>query len=245
MSYKYATENINYEDYSSGRVFYNQYGATSFPVRLTSEIFQRCANILKENGVSSPYSIYDPCCGGAYLLTTIGYLFGNRINKIYASDIDRTVLELAKKNLSLLTQSGLNNRIEEINKMISVYGKESHHEALQSALRLKDLLSKIPHSIDINCFMCDATKTDTINTVNNINMVITDLPYGDIVSWVNASDENEAIFQLLDNLLPKLSTNAVVAIISKKKTAVRHNNYKRVDRFKIGKRQVTLLCPLS
>ena len=50
MSYEYALENINYEDYSNGRVFYNQQGATSFPVRLTIEIFLRCAAILEKEG---------------------------------------------------------------------------------------------------------------------------------------------------------------------------------------------------
>lgn len=241
MSYKYATENINYEDYSSGRVFYNQHGTTSFPVRLTSEIFQRCMNILKQNEFNGPYSIYDPCCGGAYLLTTIGFLFGNNISKIYASDVDETVLELANKNLSLLTQTGLDNRIEQINKMISDYNKTSHEEALKSALRLKHSLNELSHTIDTTCFIADAAKTDKID---KIDIVITDLPYGDIVSWVNASNENEAVLKLLDNLFPKLSTNAVVAITSTKKTSINHNNYKRVDHFKIGKRQVVILQPL-
>lgn len=241
MAYKFATENINYEDYSSGRVFFNQHGATSFPVRLTSEIFQRCAYILKRNGVDIPFSIYDPCCGGAYLLTTIGFLFGNSISRIYASDIDESILQLAKKNLSLLTEAGLNDRIEGISRMFSDYGKDSHYEALQSALRLKNILDKQPYSLDTKCFISDAGKT---NEVKNIDIVITDLPYGDIVSWQNASSEEAAIRQLLDNLLPNLSLNAVVAIISRKKTAIKHSKYKRVDYFTVGKRQIIMLQPI-
>lgn len=243
MSYKFATENINYEDYSSGRVLYNQHGTTSFPVRLTSEIFQRCTNILKQDGNLGPYYIYDPCCGGAYLLTTIGYLFGEDISKIYGSDVDTTVLELAKKNLSLLTEEGLKNRTEQIRQMFSEYGKESHNEALQSSLKLMNTIKHMSHCIDINCFTSDATKPNNINKIDPIDIVITDLPYGEIVDWIGSSNEDEAIFNLLDNMLTKLSNNAVVAIVSRKKVTINHPKYKRVDHFKIGKRQIILLRP--
>jgi hypothetical protein len=41
MEYKYG-KNLNYEDFSSGRVLYHKKGVTNFPIRLASEIFGRC-----------------------------------------------------------------------------------------------------------------------------------------------------------------------------------------------------------
>ena len=43
MQYRYVTEKESYEDFAAGRVLLSQSGMTSFPVRLASEIFQRCA----------------------------------------------------------------------------------------------------------------------------------------------------------------------------------------------------------
>ena len=42
MKYRFEIEAKNYEDFASGRVLYNRKGATAFPVRLGSEIIQRC-----------------------------------------------------------------------------------------------------------------------------------------------------------------------------------------------------------
>lgn len=245
MSYKFAVGNINYQDYSSGRVLFNQHGTTSFPVRLASEIFQRCIHILNGKEIDSPYIIYDPCCGGAYLLTSIGFLHGEYIDKIFASDIDESALMLAQKNLSLLSVLGIKDRIKQINKMIADYGKTSHFEALQSANRLMSIIDSRIDTIETKCFISDATKNmDKIDELYNINIVVTDLPYGDIVQWNNRQDENEAISHLLEHLLPKLAINAVVAIISKNKISIKHDKYKRLEHFKIGKRHINILCPI-
>ena len=42
MQYLYATERPDYSDLASGRVFYSLPGHPAFPIRLASEIFQRC-----------------------------------------------------------------------------------------------------------------------------------------------------------------------------------------------------------
>lgn len=245
MNYMFATENMNYEDYASGRVLYNQQGATSFPVRLASEIFQRCAFTLSKKELSNAYTLYDPCCGGAYLLTTLGYLHGEKISAIYASDIDENVISLAERNLSLLTIPGLDERTEQIQSMINEYGKTSHQEALQSALRFREMLEKRTHLIDTHCFLADATKAINLpGGTPKIDIVITDLPYGEIVHWDGEQDENQAVTQMLDNLLPILATNAILAIISRKKTKIKHENYKRTDLYNVGKRLVTILQPV-
>lgn len=239
MSYIFETENRNYEDFASGRVFYNQPGATSFPVRLASEIFQRCEHILKKSGVKSPYSIYDPCCGGAYLLATIGFLHGDRISCILASDTDESMVTLARRNLLLLSSSGIEQRIEQIKNMIDDFGKSSHVEALQSAIKLKGTLLAKGVNVETVCFVADATKEKHAEV--KVDIVITDLPYGKVVKWNGEQDEDCAVRNLLDNLIPFVAKDSVIAIVSNKKTSLKHEAFKRVEKFKIGKRQVTFL----
>lgn len=70
MVYKYC-KNENYEDLASGKVILHRTGYPNFPVRLAQEIFFRCLNYLDN---SDSICIYDPCCGGGYLLTVLGFL---------------------------------------------------------------------------------------------------------------------------------------------------------------------------
>ncbi len=93
--YQYAVTKENYEDYSSGRVIYGATGATNFPVRLSSEVFQQCVHYLKGKGKAGPYKLYDPFCGVAYSLTVIGFLHGAEIESIAGSDSDSRMLEFA------------------------------------------------------------------------------------------------------------------------------------------------------
>ena len=61
MPYQHALERQDYTDLSSGRVLYNQPGAPAFPVRLASEILQRCLTLREADGNASPCQIFDPC----------------------------------------------------------------------------------------------------------------------------------------------------------------------------------------
>ncbi len=244
MKYKFA-DNRNYEDFSSGRVLYNLPGTTAFPVRLASEIYQRCTSVLSAQGVNPPYSLYDPCCGGAYLLTCIGFLHGQEISRIYASDIDKNLVSLAEKNLFLLTHEGLMKRIAQIESMYAEFGKESHYEALNSALRLKEMLDKRDGRPEIRCFTADITRArDLTGIVDGVNMVITDLPYGDIVSWSGQLDEKQAISSLLDNILPVLLPGSLVSLVTRKKTKITCEKYRRIELFTVGRRQITILQPV-
>lgn len=99
MEYKYC-ENGNYEDFASGRVIYHANGVPNFPVRLVNEIYRRC---LQYSNKKTGICLYDCCCRGGYSLTVLGLLNQQSISKVIASDIDIKMLEIANKNLSLLT----------------------------------------------------------------------------------------------------------------------------------------------
>lgn len=136
MVYKYC-ENKNFEDLASGKVIVHRAGYPNFPVRLAQEIFSRCLHYLDD---PDSVCIYDPCCGGGYLLTVLGFLNFEKIKTIMASDISDDAIQLTNENLSLLDKNGLKKRIRQINDLLSLYNKHSHIEALNSATNLLDQL---------------------------------------------------------------------------------------------------------
>src|SRR5512136_1763817 len=112
MEYRYAIERANYADLASGNVFYSLPDHPAFPVRLASEIYQRC--LASRGQGESPCTIYDPCCGAAYHLSVIAYLHWDTICRVICSDIDEKAVQLAERNLGLLTPAGMERRGREI-----------------------------------------------------------------------------------------------------------------------------------
>lgn len=239
MPYKFATENQDYADFSSGRVLYNLPGHPAFPVRLMSEIFQRALTHLPPQ---KRYSLYDPCCGAAYHLAVLGYLHGTQIATISASDIDKEVLHTAARNLSLLNPNGLQQRLHELAQLLDDYGKTSHQEALVSGRRLASLL--VPPFIQTDTFTADAFDTAALQTGLNgrkPDLIFADVPYGQQSTWQNAVGNTPPLWQLLEALYPVTTTHTVVAIAADKGQKISHEQYQRLDKFKIGKRQIALL----
>lgn len=235
-------EKENYEDYSSGRVLYGAPMATNFPVSLTLEIYKRCSEYLIKNGNSGPYVIYDPFCGVAYSLTVLGFFNRKNIKQLVASDVDKTTLEFAHKNLSLLTKKGIDNRIKELNRFIKEYNKDSHRDALLSANKLKEISNK--PSIQIKEFQHNILSDNPLpKSVNKVDIVITDLPYGKLTNWEGINDEIDPAQEFLNKIKDRLRKNAVVAIVFNKQQKVLHDGFNKVKGFKVGKRKIIILRP--
>lgn len=226
MEYKFC-ENDNFKDYSSGRVLYGNRGIPNFPVRLLNEIFRRCIYYCENK---SDLTIYDPCCGGGYSLTVLGLCNNEVISDILGSDIDKRMIEYAKKNTDLLSQAGLQKRIDEIEGMLRLYSKASHSEALESAKRIKDV---IKHEINIDIFEADCTTTQ--NTDKKIDIIITDVPYGNLVDW---KGEQESGINVMMKQLSKIANpSTVLAISMDKHEKVNNDEWKRFEKNIIGKRK--------
>lgn len=252
MQYKYATERPDYTDLTSGRVFYSASGHPAFPIRLASEIFQRCVALREElYQVSSPSTLYDPCCGGAYHLSVLAYLHREQIKEIIASDVDADATSLAKRNLELTSLDGLEKRIAEISAMIGQFDKDSHRDALQSAQTLQaQLLSSKRSALKTQVFQSSATDGKTISQnikANSIDIVFTDVPYGQHSHWHDANQDEmlNPLSSMLDALLGVLSSSSVIAIVSDKKQKVSHERYQRVEQFQVGKRRIAILKPIQ
>jgi tRNA G10 N-methylase Trm11 len=250
MRYRYATEQTDYSDLSSGRVFYSLPGHPAFPVRLASEIFQRCLayrEVIYQ--VSGPCTLYDPCCGAAYHLSVLGYLHGEHIREIIASDIDEKAASLARQNLSLLHEDGLHRRIAAISKMLEQYGKESHREALQSAAVLKEKLLTVRKSqpLETRVFQANATDKRAIASQvspQSVDVVFTDVPYGRHSQWQESNGSSNLLRSMLDALLEVISDSSIVAVSSDKQQKATHERYQRLEQFQVGKRRVILLKPI-
>ena len=249
MPYQYVKDQLDYSDLASGRVFYSLPGHPAFPVRLASEIFQRCmanrASIYKN---STRCVLYDPCCGAAYHLSILAYLHREHIQEVIGSDINEKAVALAKRNLELVSIAGLDKRITEISKLSERYGKASHKEALKSVQimrgNLLDLAQK--HTVMIRVFRANATESKEIfNNIraNSVDIVFTDVPYGQHSDWYSP-EVIDPIRAMLDVLVNILSNSSIVAITSDKQQKVSHEKYQRIERFQIGKRQVVILKPL-
>ena len=246
MQYRH-TPDRNFEDFASGRVFYTLPGQPAFPVRLTSEIFQRCLVHWQKRGGEGRCSLYDPTCGGAYWLAVLAYLHWDRISAITASDVDAEVIALAERNLSLLTPSGLDQRTAEVQAMYAAYGKASHAGALESANRFQLEIHKYleSHPIRTRVFQADVMEPLSIQQgirEEHIDILIADVPYGWHSTWQEAGAKNtfSPIVQMLDSVAPILSPGSVIAIAADKRQAIQHDRYQRLEKFQVGKRQIAI-----
>jgi SAM-dependent methyltransferase len=240
MSYKFATGQSDYSDFSSGRVFYSLPGHPAFPVRLASEIFQRC---LATRATTAPCVLYDPCCGAAYQLSVLACLHGDRIGEVIGSDIDAKAVALAAQNLALLSADGLERRARQITGMLAQYGKASHQEALASARRLRERLAGQP-APTTSVFQASALDGAALRQYfdgRTVDIVLTDVPYGQHSQWQDA--DGNPIHAMLEALLGVLSPASVVAISCDKGQKAAHEKYQRLEHFQVGKRRVVILRP--
>lgn len=235
MKFKYA-EKENYEELSAGHVLYGHPGNANFPVRLGTEIFNRCLELSEmKNGIC----LYDPCCGGGYLLTTVALTNGNVIAKVVGSDVNAECLETTRKNLSLLSESGLAIRKKELEYLFSTYQKKSHQTALESLDKVLGRLRRIDAKISVELFQADILVED-FSTKGELSpdIVLIDVPYGNLVSWTSDVDP---IQRLLKTVSTIRSENLVVGVISNSEVKGELSGLVRKERFKIGKRHVSIL----
>ena len=249
MQYLYATERPDYSDLASGRVFYSLAGSPAFPVRLASEIFQRCLAFRRQAGAVSPCVLYDPCCGAGYLLGVVAYLHGETLREVIGSDWDEKAVAVAQRNLGLLHGAGLVRRTAELTELFRLYGKPSHQAALDSTQVFHRRLDESGEGQPLTLRAFQASALDGPALAQNLNgsladIVLTDVPYGLHSNWqgLNAGqDPARALDLMLDALLPGLAERAVVALVTDKGQMAAHPGYRRVGHFQLGKRKVIFL----
>lgn len=233
MEYLYC-KNDNFEDFASGRVIYGGKGIPNFPVRLLLEIYGRAKSYSEKK---EELVIYDPCCGGGYALTVLGFFHNKDVCKLYGSDIDEDMVAHARKNLKLLLEEGLSCRWEEIQSLLDEYGKASHKEALDSCAKLSSMLKK---QVETDVFQADCT-----GELPNIqpDIIITDVPYGNLVEW-NDGDQ-VSLNNMLESLWKISHEQSILAVCMDKKQKIRYDKWKRLEKQTIGKRKFEILMKIA
>ena len=259
MTYRFARERTDDSAYASGHVLHSAPGRTGFPVRLATELFQRCAAHLGERGVRPPFTLYDPCCGAGQLLTTFGLLHRDAVGEIIGSDVDETAVALARRNLALLSPAGLTARIAELDAQHRQFGKPGHAAAAGDARRLLAGSVATGDDLPISAFAADITQPSALSgriAEGHIDLVIVDVPYGNWSTWSNdpADPNGDApaelngdapveppITRMLETLRPVLASGAVVAVVSGKDQRATHPAFRRVERWQLGRRRIELV----
>ena len=251
MTYRFARERTDDSAYASGHVLHSAPGRTGFPVRLATELFQRCAAHLGERGVRPPFTLYDPCCGTGQLLTTIGLLHRDAVGEIIGSDIDETAVALARRNLALLSPAGLSARIVELDDLHVRFGKPSHAAASDDARRLLAGIAATGDDLPVSVFTADITQPDALAgriAEGHIDLVIVDVPYGNWSTWSNdpADPNGDApveppITRMLETLRPVMAPGAMIAVVSGKDQRATHPAFRRVERWQLGRRRIELV----
>jgi tRNA G10 N-methylase Trm11 len=192
-----------------------------------------------------PCTLYDPCCGAAYHLSTIAYLHWDSICRMICSDIDEKAVQLAERNLGLPTPGGMERRSREISAMVRLYDKESHKDALESITRVQELVNRLTtvRPIQTHVFRANATQAASLReglTDIFIDEIFTDIPYGQHSRWDQTHLPNPA-WAMLEALFEFKSPKSILAKASDKPQKIAHEKYKRLDKFQLGKRQVVIL----
>ena len=240
-------EKGNFEDYAAGRVLLHAPGQSHFPVRLSCELFSRCLEQFPED---QKLTLYDPCCGGGYTLTVLGFHFADRLCGIFGSDISMEAVRLARQNLSLLTESALQLRVTQLEELAAVYGKDSHRGACESAERLMKKVMRFTGKIPVSVFQANALAPGRMGEVpasmamGSVDILFADVPYGNLASWAGKNDETQGenpLNTLLDAVGPFVSQKGLVLIASDKGQRVDHSGWKRVEKSNHGKRRIEVL----
>jgi tRNA G10 N-methylase Trm11 len=233
MVYQFFQKN-NYGDFSSGRVILHKSKNPNFPVRLAGEIFCQCLEYINK---INDLCIYDPCCGSAYLLTVLGFLFNEKIGTIYGSDIEKKSVDFAQNNLSLLSANGLEKRKNDLIDLIKKYNKQSHIDALNS---LNNISKYIKHEIKIDTFIKNILNRNNLeNKIFCADIIITDVPYGNLAAWSDKT--NDPISILLNTVVPIINKNTVIVIIHNKNQKINNSQYDRINKFKAGHRIIEIM----
>ena len=132
--------------------------------------------------------------------------------------------------------------------MHSEFGKSSHLDALRSATLLFETLKQSDRVITTRTFLASAFDSSALSQALSgmpIDLVFSDVPYGQLSAWRGLDCEEEDVpplQRMLASLLPLLNQHTLLAIAADKHQKVACAGYHRVSHFGIGKREITFLA---
>jgi tRNA G10 N-methylase Trm11 len=76
-----------------------------------------------------------------------------------------------------------------------------------------------------------------------VDIVFTDIPYGQHSEWMEISNSNPT-WAMLEALRQVLPMESIIAVASDKLQKISHEGYRRLEKVRVGKRQVVILQPI-
>lgn len=185
MNYLYGPDR-DYTDYAPGRALRGGAGRPNFPVRLALELYGRGAAALGR----TPVRLWDPLCGGGSLLFAAALLGEPAPEWVLGSDADEGAVDLARENLALLTPEGCARRRAQIEEHLRAFGRQSFAEALGSL----DCIAAQGRGVRAAAAVYDVFSGAAPDLPVRPNLVVCDLPYGDLVDWRGGAQAPGAAF---------------------------------------------------
>lgn len=236
MSYRHATDRIDYSDLASGQVLRSAPGHPGFPVRLASELLQRAVARLPGHARAG---VWDPCCGSGYLATVVGLLHRERVCDMLATDVDPDAAALAGRNLELLTGAGLAAREAELRARAAEFGKPSYAVTADTAARLADRLAAAGGDLPHEARAADAFAPEP--PARPVDVVLTDVPYGALTHWSGAVPAGDPIAALLGSVARVLPGHAVLAVAARTRRIAVPEGVRVLERIRVGNRAAVLV----
>lgn len=213
MQYRHTNDDVLARLTDISRIVRNAPGYTALPPRLVAELFGRARTRLQRQTLR----LLDPCCGSGGTLTVISLLFSDAITHVGANDISEPALQLAKKNLALLSDTGLEQREGEFDALFRQFNKPVHADALTAARKLRrERQGQEAPAVDIR--HVDISLTGALAQAFNplrYDLVFTDLPYGKRAQWRGPSaDAADMLSTLLEACRGIAAPGAVVVAVT-------------------------------
>ncbi|GAB3456524.1 hypothetical protein GCM10027570_38190 [Streptomonospora sediminis] len=235
MAYRYATERRDHSDLAGGTVLRSAPGHPGFPVRLADELFQRAAAHAPE----PPLALWDPCCGSGHLAATVGLLHRDRLARLLATDTDPAALSIAERNLALLGPEGLAERERELRAGAAEFAKPALLERADAAARLAERLRSLGGGLDHRVAAGDVFCPDPPD--RPVDVVLTDIPYGDLTHFAGAPPAGEPVCALLRALAAVLPAHAVLAVTARTRKVTLPADVRALERVRVGNRAAVLV----
>lgn len=239
MQYHHAPRQ-DHSDLASGAVLHSRPGQPAFPVRLARELFARAQHHRRP---SHPVTVWDPCCGSAQLLVTLGLTERRHLNGLVGSDTADEALALAAKNAPLVTMRGLVARSDELRAAAHRHGRQSHTEAAQASLRLARTLDQDGGDLPIELHRANAldpTDVEQVAARAQPDIVIADLPHGRMTSWVSPTGEPDPQAKFANTIASILPGNAIIVLISRSRGSPLPPGTRALDRLRAGHRSAAI-----
>jgi 23S rRNA (guanine2535-N1)-methyltransferase len=233
VQYRSATSG-DHSDLASGSVLHSAPGYPAFPVRLGQELFLRAAAHLPTGRACA---LWDPCCGSGYLATVLALLNRDRLRLVTCSDISVPAVELADRNLALLTHTGLAERAAELRSRADRFDKPGLLESAASADRLNTRLESSGGDLPTRTAVGDVFDPASFDSPPVADLVITDVPYDQQTRWQGKLPaEGDPVTALLDSLRAMLPDHAVVAVCARTRKITLDRPVRVLERVRVGHR---------